>query len=189
MPGQGLDLPDPRGRMTRTLAEVRAQFRKATRNDVDAAILTAWGAALNSVKAREPVDLAGVGCGDNSCLVERPRGMATNGGCHCEPRALRHAVMAYRAECDRLTAELADLKSQANEYGPAPGMARDASLRGLQDGADRERMEAIHDAVIDGCVAGEGAEKLYRRIAAALGIGERTAATETDLAGLDPHTT
>jgi hypothetical protein len=94
--------------MARTLAEVRAEFRGASRNAIDAAILTAWGCALDSVRARQPVELQGVGCGDNSCLVERPRGMATNGGCHCEPRALRLAVMAYRTECDRLTALLAD---------------------------------------------------------------------------------
>lgn len=26
------------------------------------------------------------GCGDNSCLVRKPRGMATNGGCRCLER-------------------------------------------------------------------------------------------------------
>lgn len=94
--------------MSRTLAEVRAEFRGASRNAIDSAVLVAWKAALDSVKARQPSSLEGVGCGDNSCLVEQPRGMATNGGCRCEPRALRMGVMAYRAECDRLTALLAD---------------------------------------------------------------------------------
>lgn len=96
--------------MSRTLAEVRAEFRGASRNAIDAAILTAWRVALDSVRAREPLSLQGRGCGDNSCLIEKPRGMATNGGCRCEPRALRLAVMAYRAECDRLNALLSESK-------------------------------------------------------------------------------
>lgn len=25
----------------------------------------------------------GLGCGDNSCLIQRPKGQATNGGCRC----------------------------------------------------------------------------------------------------------
>lgn len=27
-----------------------------------------------------------VGCGDNSCLFRKPKGMATNGGCRCFER-------------------------------------------------------------------------------------------------------
>lgn len=38
------------------------------------------------------------GCGDNSCIVRPPRGMATNGGCRCELPALRAAVRWYRYE-------------------------------------------------------------------------------------------
>lgn len=36
----------------------------------------------------EAVDLVRLhtGCGDNSCLFERPSGMATNGGCTCLSR-------------------------------------------------------------------------------------------------------
>jgi hypothetical protein len=37
------------------------------------------------------------GCGDNSCVVAKPRGMATNGGCRCDERKLRRAVQLLRA--------------------------------------------------------------------------------------------
>lgn len=36
------------------------------------------------------------GCGDNSCIVERPRGMATNGGCCCARGTLRRALRRER---------------------------------------------------------------------------------------------
>lgn len=38
------------------------------------------------------------GCGDSSCIVRAPTGMATNGGCRCESPALRTAVRWYRYE-------------------------------------------------------------------------------------------
>lgn len=40
---------------------------------------------------RNPDDCPLVAC-DNSCIVARPQGMATNGGCHCDERTLRRAV-------------------------------------------------------------------------------------------------
>lgn len=33
-------------------------------------------------------ELAKLGCGDSGCMIQRPRGMATNGGCQCM-KALR----------------------------------------------------------------------------------------------------
>ena len=45
---------------------------------------------------REPGDLPVTGCGDNSCVVRRPTGMATNGGCSCEASELRRALRFYR---------------------------------------------------------------------------------------------
>lgn len=36
---------------------------------------------------------------DNSCVICRPLGMGTNGGCRCDERQLRRAVMWYRARC------------------------------------------------------------------------------------------
>lgn len=38
------------------------------------------------------------GCGDSSCIVAKPSGMATNGGCRCEKPALRRAVLTLRAQ-------------------------------------------------------------------------------------------
>ena len=38
------------------------------------------------------------GCGDASCVVERPTGMTTNGGCRCGRRALRAALQRARKE-------------------------------------------------------------------------------------------
>jgi hypothetical protein len=35
-----------------------------------------------------------VGCGDNSCLFEKPAGMATNGGCQCVRFARPGVAMA-----------------------------------------------------------------------------------------------
>lgn len=88
----------------KTLAEVRAQFRGSSRNEIDSAILVAWKCALNSVTARDPADLSGLGCGDNSCVIQRPSGMGTNGGCCCDERTLRRAVMILRAELDLVKA-------------------------------------------------------------------------------------
>lgn len=43
------------------------------------------------MKARELTERYGfkLGCGDNSCILGRPGGMATNGGCRCLPRGVR----------------------------------------------------------------------------------------------------
>lgn len=40
-----------------------------------------------------------VDCGDNSCVCAGPRrgGMRTNGGCQCDERQLRRAVLWWRA--------------------------------------------------------------------------------------------
>lgn len=43
------------------------------------------------------------GACDNSCVICRPLGMGTNGGCRCDERQLRRAVMWYRARCVYLT--------------------------------------------------------------------------------------
>jgi len=88
----------------KTLTEVRAQFAKGKRSDLDSAICVSWAAALDSVLARPPIDLVGRGCGDHSCRVEPARGMATNGGCRCDHQALSLALSAWRAEATRLTA-------------------------------------------------------------------------------------
>jgi hypothetical protein len=80
-----------------TLAYLRAEASgKLTRHEREALVLRTWKAALSSVRGREPVEL--VGCGDNSCVIVSPKGMATNGGCRCDERALRRAVLALKAQ-------------------------------------------------------------------------------------------
>lgn len=47
-------------------------------------------------RRRDPGDLPVNGCGDNSCEVRTPRGMATNGGCRCDPREVRWAMKYWK---------------------------------------------------------------------------------------------
>ena len=47
-------------------------------------------------RRKDPGDLPMLGCGDSSCIVARPTGMHTNGGCRCEPFKLRRAVQYWR---------------------------------------------------------------------------------------------
>jgi hypothetical protein len=77
-------------------------------------------------RRRDPGDLPVNGCGDNSCEVRAPRGMATNGGCRCEERELRWALRYYkrlaafreetvrevRAEVERVRCEVARLEQR-----------------------------------------------------------------------------
>ncbi len=51
---------------------------------------------LRAVVCSAAVELEG--CGDNSCVVQAPKGMATNGGCRCNERQLRRAVQALKAK-------------------------------------------------------------------------------------------
>lgn len=44
----------------------------------------------------DPGDMPVTGCGDNSCVVARPGGMATNGGCRCEAPVLRRALAYFK---------------------------------------------------------------------------------------------
>jgi hypothetical protein len=43
------------------------------------------------------------GCGDSSCVVASPDGMATNGGCRCDDHTLRRALRWYRFEFEKRT--------------------------------------------------------------------------------------
>lgn len=51
---------------------------------------------LRTVTMAADVELEG--CGDHSCVVAKPKGMGTNGGCRCDERRLRHAVQVLRAQ-------------------------------------------------------------------------------------------
>ena len=63
------------------------------------------------------------GCGDNSCVVERPHGMATNGGCRCGSRTLRAALQRARAELAKERADLALLTARVETEIPAVAAA------------------------------------------------------------------
>lgn len=78
---------------------------------------------------RDPGDLPMSGCGDTSCEVRTPSGMATNGGCRCDPREVRWALRYFkrlalfrqetvreaRAEVQRLRCEVARLEQRVEE--------------------------------------------------------------------------
>lgn len=78
-----------------TLASLRAEASRVNKTEADALVLRTWSAALASVRDRPIPEL--VGCGDHSCVVARPNGMGTNGGCRCDEHALRRAVITLRA--------------------------------------------------------------------------------------------
>lgn len=86
----------------KTLREILSYYTAQKRPDAANAVREAWFAGIDSVRAREIPELEG--CGDSSCVVAPPKGMHTNGGCRCDERRLRRAVMALRADRDRLTA-------------------------------------------------------------------------------------
>ena len=43
-----------------------------------------------------------VGCNDSSCVIAKPTGMHTNGGCRCDARALRMMIMRLRTKIEKL---------------------------------------------------------------------------------------
>jgi hypothetical protein len=57
----------------------------------------------------DPGDMPCAGCGDNSCVVRHPTGMATNGGCRCEARELRRAVMWHKRRATFLEETIKEL--------------------------------------------------------------------------------
>jgi hypothetical protein len=70
------------------------------------------------------------GC-DNSCIIRRPKGMGTNGGCRCSESEIRRALQRAKAEILRLRGICTMCES----------------LRGAQAGGDYfERIIAKHEA-------------------------------------------
>lgn len=67
-----------------------AALRPATSTPADHAALAAAHRAhsdrVRAILRTEAAAVGLVGCGDNSCRFVPPSGMATNGGCRCEPR-------------------------------------------------------------------------------------------------------
>ncbi len=62
----------------------------------------------------EPGDCPILAC-DNSCVCATPRGMATNGGCRCDERKLRLAVMWWRRRAEFLQTTIQDMRDGSPE--------------------------------------------------------------------------
>lgn len=60
--------------------------------------------------SKDPGDIPFVAC-DNSCIVARPTGMTTNGGCRCEKTTLRRAVMWWRRRAEFLQITIQDMRN------------------------------------------------------------------------------
>jgi hypothetical protein len=56
-------------------------------------------------------DIPVAGCGDNSCDVASPGGMATNGGCRCNEMTLRRALRWRTRQVDFLTVTIQDMRA------------------------------------------------------------------------------
>ena len=52
------------------------------------------------------------GCGDHSCVIEKPTGQATNGGCRCTPLVLRRRIWELENKVRELEVELSEYDSQ-----------------------------------------------------------------------------
>lgn len=83
------------------------------------------------------------GCGDNSCVIERPRGMATNGGCRCGRAALKSALWRAREERDAARAEGAAAEREACAL-----IADDAEDSARRAGCPAEAYEAARIASV-----------------------------------------
>lgn len=62
----------------------------------------------------DPGDFPFTGCGDNSCIVARPSGMATNGGCRCDVHRLRSALNYWRRRSVFLEETIRIMKGDPN---------------------------------------------------------------------------
>lgn len=56
------------------------------------------------------------GCGDHSCVIARPTGMGTNGGCRCPDYKLRHTIRVYRSDLAAARQEAAELQAARVAY-------------------------------------------------------------------------
>lgn len=66
----------------------------------------------NENMRKTPGDIPVVGCGDNSCMLVKPRGMATNGGCRCGERDLRRAIQWYKRRTIFLEETIKELRTE-----------------------------------------------------------------------------
>lgn len=69
---------------------------------------------------KDPGDFPFNAC-DNSCVVTRPKGMSTNGGCRCDENKLRGVIQHLKNRIVFLTATIQELRDQhkpENDYAP-----------------------------------------------------------------------
>lgn len=65
-------------------------------------------------KIREsPGDLPVNGCGDSGCIVARPEGQHTNGGCRCNEHKLRMALTYWHRKADFLQETIKLMKDES----------------------------------------------------------------------------
>jgi hypothetical protein len=69
---------------------------------------------INNMR-NDPGDVPVTGCGDNSCIVARPKGQATNGGCRCEARELRYALIYYKRRSIFLEETIKEIRDHQND--------------------------------------------------------------------------
>lgn len=67
-----------------------------------------------------PEDIPFVAC-DNSCVIAKSEGMATNGGCRCSPVKLRAAILWYRQKIQFLRDAI---RLQGNDWSQACGYCK-----------------------------------------------------------------
>ena len=94
-------------------------------------------------RRKDPGDMPESGCGDSSCEVARPRGMATNGGCCCDERTVRRALRWWKRRASFLDETV---REQRDELAPmvAAYEARLGALesaRAADDTFAREQLE------------------------------------------------
>lgn len=82
----------------------------------------------------DPGDCPVVGCMDGSCLVEKPQGMHTNGGCRCDERKLRHALQWWKRRSQFLEETIKTMKSTPTETFEETWAKMEA--KGYQYGSD-----------------------------------------------------
>lgn len=86
--------------------------------------------AKHVCRCSRPLNAAPTGCGDASCVVAKPTGQHTNGGCRCDERALRRAVQSLRAR-------LAEVERERDMAMGAARSQREQRHADLNDAAQR----------------------------------------------------
>jgi hypothetical protein len=95
---------------------VRSRARPSPREEQLEREVASLRRQLDAIR-QDPGDYPELGCGDSSCIVAHPKGMRTNGGCRCDERTLRRAVMWWRRRGEFLLETIRELRAR----GPVEG--------------------------------------------------------------------